>query len=130
VAGAVKYAEKSGKKENILVLCPTARRVPVQGLQRRLDGHNGFLDESDPLGTVAEMLGKQTGRKLIAVSKRDSIRSVIALLKEAQHLAGARPRRRPHGRMVAEVDLLKHLVSAEGKLDDRSTRSSRATTRR
>ena len=119
VAGAIKYAERSGKKENILVLLPDgASKYLSKIFNDEWMRQNGFLDEPDPLGTVADILTKVKGRKVITANKADTIRSVVALLKE--HGISQVPvldRGRMVG-LVAEVDLLNHLVRAEGKLDD------------
>jgi cystathionine beta-synthase len=120
VAGAIRYAEKSGKKENILVLMPDgASKYLSKIFNDEWMRQNGFLDEPDPLGTVADVLGKQKGRKLFTARKGDPIRSVIDMLKE--NSISQVPVVDEAGRMmgmVAEVDLLNHLVKAEGKLDD------------
>jgi cystathionine beta-synthase len=119
VAGAVKYAEQTGKKENILILMPDgASKYLSKIFNDEWMKQNGFLDEPDPLGTVADVLAKRAGRGVISVNKGETIRKVIGLLKDHQIsqvpvLEG--------GRLigiVAEVDLLNHLVRSEGKLDD------------
>jgi cystathionine beta-synthase len=119
VAGAIKYAEKSGKKENILVLLPDgASKYLSKVFNDEWMRQNGFLDEPDPLGTVADVMARSRDRKLITARKGDAIRKVIGLLRdngisqvpvfEDGRMIG----------MIAEADLLRHLVSAEGKLDD------------
>jgi cystathionine beta-synthase len=119
VAGAIKYAEQSGRKENILVLLPDgASKYLSKIFNDEWMKQGGFLDEPDPLGTVSDLLARQKGRKVITVNRGDSIRKVIGLLKE--HSISQVPVM-DTGRMaglVAEVDLLNHLVRAEGKLDD------------
>jgi cystathionine beta-synthase len=119
VAGAIKYAERTGKKENILVLMPDgASKYLSKIFNDEWMRQNGFLDEPDPLGTVADVLRKLGARKIFTVRRGDTIRSVIALLKE--HGISQVPVTEG-GRMsgmVAEVDVLNHLVRAEGKLDD------------
>jgi cystathionine beta-synthase len=119
VAGAVKYAEKSGKKENILILLPDgASKYLSKIFNDDWMRQNGFLDEPDPLGTVADLLRRRGDRKVIAANRGDTIQRVIGLLKE--HSISQLPVLE-NGRMigmVAEVDLLNHLVRAEGKLDD------------
>ncbi len=124
VAGAVKYAERSGKKENILVLLPDgASKYLSKVFNDEWMRQNGFLDESDPLGTVSDILRKHKNRKIIFAKRGDTIRSVIGIMKEhgisqvpvinnevdGDKMTG----------LVAEVDLLNHLVRAEVKLDDK-----------
>ncbi|MBI4512047.1 MAG: pyridoxal-phosphate dependent enzyme [Deltaproteobacteria bacterium] len=118
VAGAIKYAEKTDKKENILVLLPDgASKYLSKIFSDDWMRQNGFLDEPDPLGTVADVLRKQKHRRVITASRGDSIRSVIGLMKE--HGISQVPVL-DKGRIVgllAELDLLNHLVAAEGRLD-------------
>jgi cystathionine beta-synthase len=120
VAGAIAYAEKSGKKENILVLLPDgASKYLSKIFNDEWMRNNGFLDESDPLGVVSEVLTKQKGRQLITARRGDAIRKVIGMLKE--HGISQVPVLDDSGHMlgmVAETDLLNHLVKSEGKLDD------------
>jgi cystathionine beta-synthase len=122
VAGAIKYAEQSGRQEKILILLPDgASKYLSKIFNDEWMKQNGFLDEPDALGTVADLLRKREGRKIVGAQRGDSIRKVIGLLKEnsfsqvpvfdtgsGAHMIG----------LIAESDLLKHLVSAEGKLDD------------
>src|SRR5688500_4583895 len=120
VAGAIKYAEQSGRKENILVLLPDgASKYLSKIFNDDWMRQNGFLDEPDPLGTVQDILARQKGRTLISVRRGQQIRSVIPLLKE--YSISQLPVLDQDGKMigmVAEVDLLNHLVKSEGKLDD------------
>jgi len=119
VAGAIKYAERSGKKENILVLLPDgASKYLSKIFNDEWMRQNGFLDEPDPLGTVSDLLVRASGRKLISAHRGDTIRKVIGLLRE--HSISQVPVLASDGNMVglvAEADLLHHMVS-EGKLDD------------
>jgi cystathionine beta-synthase len=119
VAGAIKYAEMSGKSEKILILLPDgASKYLSKIFNDEWMKQNGFLDEPDPLGTVADLLRKRGERKIVAVDRGDSIRKVVGILKENGF---SQVPVMDKGRMiglVAEADLLKHLVSAEGKLED------------
>jgi len=119
VAGAIRYAEKSGKAENILILLPDgASKYLSKIFNDDWMRQNGFLDEPDPLGTVSDILRRRGDRKLISANRGDSIAKVIGFLKE--HGISQLPVL-DGGRMigmVAEVDLLNHLVRSEGKLDD------------
>ncbi len=119
VAGAIKYAEQSGKKENILILLPDgASKYLSKIFNDEWMKQNGFLDTPDPLGMVADILAKRADRQVVTAKKGTSIRAVIGMLKEHQIsqvpvVEGGRMIG-----MVAEVDLLNHLVRSEGKLDD------------
>jgi len=69
------------------------------------------------MGTVADLLRRRGDSALITARRGDSIRRVVALLKE--HGISQLPvvdGNRVVG-LVAEMDLLKHLVS-QGRLDD------------
>ena len=120
VAGAIKYAERSGAKENILVLLPDGASKYLSKLfNDDWMRQNGFLDEPDPLGNVSDILARIGGRKLITARRGDSIRKVIGQLKENN--ISQVPVIDDDGRMngmIAEADLLRHLVNAEAKLDD------------
>ena len=57
VAGAIKYAEMSKRKENILVLLPdSAQKYLSKVFDDKWMRENGFLDEPDVLGTVSQLL--------------------------------------------------------------------------
>jgi cystathionine beta-synthase len=120
VAGAIKYAEASKRKENILVLLPDgASKYLSKIFDDKWMRENGFLDEPDPLGTVAELLRSKKSRPLLTSRKGDRVRDAIALMRdngvsqlpvlesEGGRLAG----------IVAEVDLLNFLVKGDGGLD-------------
>ena len=81
---------------------------------------NGFLDEPDPLGTVVELLRAKKQRPLITARKGQALRDVIALMRDngvsQMPVMAAGDGSRLVG-IVAEVDLLDHLVKGEGGLD-------------
>ncbi|HET6283829.1 MAG TPA: pyridoxal-phosphate dependent enzyme, partial [Polyangia bacterium] len=120
VAGAIRYAEMSKRKENILVLLPdSAQKYLSKIFDDKWMRENGFLDEPDLLGTVAQLQRSKKQRPLITAKKGDHVREVIALMRDngvsqmpvleagSRHMAG----------IVAEVDLLNYLVKGEGSLD-------------
>jgi cystathionine beta-synthase len=119
VAGAIKYAETSGRSEKILILLPDgASKYLSKIFNDDWMKQNGFLDEPDAMGIVADLLRTREGRKIVGAQRGDSIRKVIGLLKE--HSFSQLPVF-DNGLMIgliSESDLLKHLVSADGKLDD------------
>jgi cystathionine beta-synthase len=120
VAGAIRYAEMSKRKENILVLLPDgAQKYLSKIFDDKWMRENGFLDEPDPLGTVAELLRAQKPRTLITTRKGATVRDVIALMRD--HGVSQMPVLEGEGGrlagIVAEVDLLKHLVQGTGGLD-------------
>ena len=60
VAGAIRYAEMTKRKENILVLLPDgAQKYLSKIFDDKWMRENGFLDEPDLLGTVSQLLRSQ-----------------------------------------------------------------------
>ncbi len=119
VAGAIRYAERLGEvKKNIIVLLPDGSQ---KYLSKIFDDHwmreNGFLEEEDPLGTVNDLLRSKPPRKVMTANKNATIREVIGMLKE--HSISQLPVL-DGGRLcglVAEVDLLNHLLLKGGSAD-------------
>lgn len=116
VAGALKYARQTQKAENILVILPDAASNYLSTIfNDDWMRENGFLGESR-LGLVGDLLTSKTG-EIITASPHDRVRDVISRMKgngisqlpviEEGKLIGA----------VAEVDLLRYLVSGEHSLD-------------
>jgi cystathionine beta-synthase len=120
VAGAIKYAEATKRKENILVLLPDgASKYLSKIFDDKWMRENGFLDEPDPMGTVAELLRRKKQRPLIVAKKGESVRDVIASMRDSgvsqmpvMESEGGRL-----GGIVTEVDLLNFLVNGEGGLE-------------
>ncbi len=82
VAGAVKYARQTGRKENIVVLLPdSAQKYLSKIFNDDWMRENGFLEEEVGLGTVADLLRERSGG-VITAHPTDRIRDVIARMKE------------------------------------------------
>jgi len=118
VAGAIRYARESGRKENILVLLPdSAQKYLSKIFDDKWMRENGFLDEDDEWGTVALMIrGRERG--VVTVTLGTTVGRAIALMKE--HGISQLPVLDSKGRLsgiVAEVDLLQCLLKREGRLD-------------
>jgi cystathionine beta-synthase len=126
VAGALKYARQTQKQQgvsregnqrpNILViLADSASRYLSKIFNDEWMRENGFMEESG-LGVVADLMKNKT-EEIIAARPSDRVRDVIARMKahgisqlpviDGGKLLGA----------VAEVDLLRYLVSGEHSLD-------------
>ena len=125
VAGALKYARQTQRKDvsregnrppNILViLADSAAKYLSKIFNDDWMRENGFMDESG-LGVVADLMKNKT-EEIIAARPSDRVRDVIARMKahgisqlpviDGGKLLGA----------VAEVDLLRYLVSGEHSLD-------------
>ena len=119
VSGAIKYAEMTGRKENILVLLPdSASKYLSKIFNEEWMRQNGFLDQEDPLGTVAHMLRARPDREIITAKSGQTVRQVIQLLK--QHEISQAPVMSPEGKLlgiVSETDLLKHLLASDSSID-------------
>lgn len=118
VIGAIKYAQMTGKKENILVLLPdSAQKYLSKIFNDDWMRENGFLEEDEAgLGIVRDLLARKPG-KLVSAKPTDKVRDVIGTLKshgisQLPVLEGTKLRG-----VIAEIDLLRHLVSGEGNLD-------------
>jgi cystathionine beta-synthase len=117
VAGALKYARQTQKKENIVVLlCDSAAKYLSKIFNDEWMRENGFLDDGGSLGVVRDLLQTKAAEVIVAKST-DRVRDVIGRMKahgisqlpivESGKLVGA----------LAEVDLLRYLVSGEYSLD-------------
>lgn len=115
VAGALKYARESGRKENIVVLLPDgAAKYLSKVFNDAWLREHGFLDSG--LGTVADLMRLRSG-PIHTVSSHDSLADVIAAFKAHGisqlpvlldgHLIG----------LVSEVELLRCLASGRHALD-------------
>ncbi len=117
VAGAVKYAQATGRKENILVLMPdSAQKYLSKIFNDDWMRENGFLEEQPGLGIVRDLLATKSAN-IVSAQSTDKVREVIATLKslgisQLPVVDGGRLKG-----IVAEVDLLRHLVSGEGTPD-------------
>jgi len=118
VAGAIKYAQGRNKKEKILVfLCDAGQKYVSKIFNDDWMRENGFLDDQPGLGTVRELLASGSKKKIVTARPTSTVREVIDTLKslgisqlpvvENGKLAG----------IVAEVDLLRHLVTGAKTLD-------------
>jgi cystathionine beta-synthase len=117
VIGALKYAQASGKKENILVLLPdSAQKYLSKIFNDDWMRENGFLEEPTGFGTVRDLLqGKPAN--IVSAAPGDKVRDVVSTMKSlgiSQILVLENGKLRG---IVAEVDLLRYLVTAEGSLD-------------
>src|SRR5262245_30630860 len=116
VAGALKYARQTQREENVVVIIPDAASKYLSKIfNDDWMRENGFLGESK-LGYVGDLL-KNKSNEIITASPSDRVRDVIARMKahgisqlpvvQDGKLIGA----------VAEVDMLRYLVSGEHSLE-------------
>ena len=118
VAGAIKYAEMVGKKMNIVVLLPdSAQKYLSKIFDDNWMRQNGFL-EPDPIGTVADLLAAKGHGAVVTATAADKVRDVIIKMKA--HGISQVPVTRD-GKLigiVAEIDVLRHMVEAGHSPDD------------
>jgi cystathionine beta-synthase len=119
VAGALKYAQMNPtKKQKILVfLADGGQKYVSKIFNDDWMRENGFLDDEPGLGTVRDILEAKGSRKIVTASPHQKVKDVIATMKslgisqlpvvEKGKLRG----------IVGEVDLLRHLVTGQKKLD-------------
>jgi cystathionine beta-synthase len=117
VAGAVKYAKASGRRENILVLLPdSAQKYLSKIFNDNWMRENGFLEDAPGLGTVQDLLGSKSSN-IVSAHPRMKVREVVSTLRalgisqlpviDNGTLCG----------IVQEVDLLRYLASDHAQKD-------------
>src|SRR5258708_689110 len=119
---AVELAKELGKGKNVLVIMPdSGSRYISKFYSDEWMKDNGFLDPSDRLGTVADLLG---GKRppLYTVKAADRARDAVKQMKEhgISQLPVIDPCNRPIA-MLREVDLLQALLEGHLKMDDAIT---------
>ncbi|MEZ4299994.1 MAG: pyridoxal-phosphate dependent enzyme [Polyangiaceae bacterium] len=118
VAGAIKYARTSGKKENILVLLPDGASKYISKIfNDDWMRENGFLEEEKGFGTVRDLLSGKPKGGVVTLSPTSTLREVIDTLKS--HGISQVPVMK-EGRLfglVHEVDVLRHLLSGKVSQD-------------
>ena len=111
VVAAIKYAEKSQKKENIVVLLPdSAIRYLTKQFNDTWMLENGFLGPEPGTDTVADLLAERTG-EVLSIAATQSVSDAVALMRnhdisqapvlDQGQLAG----------VLDESNLLDHLLS-------------------
>ena len=118
VAGAVKYAEMTGKKMKIVILLPdSAQKYLSKIFDDNWMRQNGFL-EPEPIGTVADLLAVKGPGSVITTSASDKVREVIIKMKA--HGISQLPvvRDRNLIGVVSELDVLRHIVEAGHSPED------------
>jgi cystathionine beta-synthase len=122
VAGAIKYAEQVGRPMKILVfLCDGGHKYMSKIFNDDWMRENGFLDDTPGIGTVKDILAAKDGAKerrpVVTASPASKVREVIDTLKS---LGISQLPVVENGKLrgiVAEVDLLRHLVTGQKTLD-------------
>src|SRR4051812_23884352 len=115
---AVDLAREIGAGKNIVVVLPdSGSRYITKFYSDEWMKDNGFLDPTDRLGTVADLLGGKRPPVYTVVAK-DSAKHAVDLMKrhgisQLPVLDGAKP-----VAMLHEVDLLQALIEGRHKLDE------------
>ena len=121
VAGAMKYARAhagEGKPRKILVfLCDGGNKYVSKIFNDDWMRENGFLDDQPGLGTVRDIVRAQEGRHIVTATPQSKVREVIATLKKLGISQLPVVERGKLCGIVAEVDLLRHLVTGLKTLD-------------
>lgn len=125
VAGAVKYAKQFGKpgQKIIVFLCDAGHKYMSKIFNDDWMRENGFLEEMPGIGTVNDLLaakakdGGKERRELVTATPTSKVRDAIEILKS---LGISQLPVVENGKLkgiVAEVDLLRHLVTGLKTLD-------------
>ena len=118
VAGAIKYAKARNLPEKIIVfLCDSGNKYVSKIFNDDWMRENGFLEDQPGLGTVKDILAVSPKRKIITATPDSKVREVIDKLKS---LGISQLPVVENGKLrgiVAEVDLLRHLVSGRNTLE-------------
>ncbi len=121
VAGAIKYARSSNKKENILVLLPDGAGKYISKIfNDDWMRENGFLEgEEKGFGTVRDLLSGKPKQGVVAVSPGATLREVIDTLKSHGISQVPVVKEGKLFGLVHEVDVLRHLL--DGSATQEST---------
>ena len=119
VAGAIAYARTLKTPKKLLVfLCDAGQKYVSKIFNDDWMRENGFLDDDHGLGTVRDVIGARGAKKNIATATPKSlVRDVIARLKELGISQMPVVDKGKLAGIIGEVDLLRHLVSGQKKLD-------------
>ena len=118
VAGALVWARENPDARNILVLLTdSANQYLSKIFNDEWMRENGFLDDEDGLGLVRDLVQLKGGADVVTAKPYDNVRQVVRKMKQhgisqlpivdGEKLLG----------VVAEVDMLRYLVSGESSLD-------------
>jgi cystathionine beta-synthase len=118
VAGALSYARQRGGPLKVLALLPDGAGGYLSKIfNDEWMREHGFLEATTGLGAVRDLLQQKGDDALIAAKHTDRVRDVIGTMK--RHGISQLPVMKGDALLgvVAEVDLLRYLVSGESALD-------------
>jgi cystathionine beta-synthase len=117
VAGAIKYARKIGKRQNIVVLLPdSAAKYLSKIFNDEWMREHGLLDGQTGLGSVADLLVNKPRTNVISAHADERVRDVIAKLKDNNISQIPVTKDGKLIGVVTEVALLRYLASGEYSL--------------
>jgi cystathionine beta-synthase len=118
VAGAIKYARAQNRKMKILVfLADSGNKYVSKIFNDDWMRENGFLEDQPGLGTVQDILQAKGKTKIVTATPQSKVKDVIGTLKS---LGISQLPVIDKGKLrgiIGEVDLLRHLVTGQKKLD-------------
>jgi cystathionine beta-synthase len=119
VAGAMKYAALyPDKKMKILVfLCDGGNKYVSKIFNDEWMRENGFLEDQPGLGTVSDILNAKGRSEIVTATPASKVRDVIATMKRLSISQLPVVEKGKLRGIVAEVDLLRHLVTGSKTLD-------------
>jgi cystathionine beta-synthase len=119
VAGAIKYANLyPDKKMKILVfLCDGGNKYVSKIFNDEWMRENGFLEDQPGLGTVRDILEAKGRSEIVTATPSSKVRDVIATMKRLSISQLPVVEKGKLRGIVAEVDLLRHLVTGSKTLD-------------
>ena len=117
VAGAIKYARKVGKKQNIIVLLPDgAAKYLSKIFNDEWMREHGMLDDRTGLGSVADVLQLRKRTSVVTAQADERVKDVIAKLKDHGFSQIPVVKEGKLFGIVTEVALLRYLASGEYSL--------------
>jgi cystathionine beta-synthase len=117
VAGAIKYARKIGKKQNIIVLLPDgAAKYLSKIFNDEWMREHGMLDDRTGLGSVADVLQLRKRTSVVTAQADERVKDVIAKLKDHGFSQIPVVKDGKLFGIVTEVALLRYLASGEYSL--------------
>jgi cystathionine beta-synthase len=119
VAGAMKYARMyPDRKMKILVfLCDGGNKYVSKIFNDEWMRENGFLEDQPGIGTVRDILSAKGRSEIVTATPASKVRDVIATMKELSISQLPVVEKNKLRGIVAEVDLLRHLVTGMKTLD-------------
>ena len=119
VAGAIKYAHAHDRPGlRILVfLCDSGNKYVSKIFNDDWMRENGFLEDQPGLGTVRDLLAAKGHAQMVTATTHSKVREVIDTMKKLSISQIPVVEKGKLKGIVAEVDLLRHLVTGMKRLD-------------